>query len=287
MRKLLLLLILSLTIQAQGQQFQFDLYGFKLGQFRDAAKNELGKPLQSGKFEDGFVYEAFLLKPDSSLHIIFEYAAKDTNVIWSIQVTGFNSSTDIGFKNAKMGIEKPQIENLLGKPSTIKEIGEYGQKWEYDSTNFSIEVNPKGKLSSVKISDKSHDLYPSPDFNKLPSFELVQKTLNSSNNEDILNLLSGDVEIYIKDSTYSIRKSFKTEQEKDYSKMISIIRKISKDLSTVNPKNEKEYFESMRIALGQDPKHVMKFPKGHTIKEIVFKYYGGKYLIYEINTNKE
>lgn len=35
--------------------------------------------------------------------------------------------------------------------------------------------------------------------------------------------------------------------------------------------------------LGEDPKHVIKILKGHKIKEIVLKYFGGQYLIYEIN----
>src|SRR5688572_2804614 len=99
MKKLLTVFTLLLTIQVYGQTFYSDLYGFKLGQYRETAKLELGNPFQYGKFEDGFVYEAFLIKPDTSLYIVFEYAARDTNIIWSIQVSGYNATTDIGFKN--------------------------------------------------------------------------------------------------------------------------------------------------------------------------------------------
>jgi len=295
MKKLILVLIIGLAFQnckqtsaqnkADGQQFYPELYGFKLGQYRDAAKKELGKPIKYGKFEDGFIYEAFLLKPDSSLHIVFEYSARDTNQIWSIQVSGKNNSTDIGFRNLKLGIDKAQTEVLLGKPSSSEDIGEYGQRWVYDKTNFSVEVNTKGKLSSVKILNNSNELFPNQDLKKLPAFEKIQETLNTGTNTEILDLLCGDMEIYYKDKTYSFQKSFKTEENTDYSKMISLLRKISNDLTTVNTKNDKDYIESMRIAEGEDSKHVMKFRNGHTIKEIVFKYYGGRYLIYEINAN--
>jgi len=295
MKKLILVLIIGLVFQnckqtsaqkkTDGQQFYAELYGFKLGQYRVAAKNELGKPIQYGKFEDGFVYEAFLLKPDSSLHIVFEYAAIDTNRIWSIQVSGKNNSTDIGFRNLKLGIDKAQTEKFLGKPSSSKDIGEYGQMWGYDTTNFSVEVNTKGKLSSVKILDNSNELFPTQDLKKLPTFEKVRKTLNTGTNNEILDLLCGDIEVYYKNKTYSFQKSFRTEGQTDYSKTISLIRKISNDLTTVNPKNESEYSESIRIVEGDDSKHVMKFGNGHAIKEIVFKYYGGRYLIYEINAN--
>lgn len=275
-----------LTTHAIGQSFYTDLYGFKLGQYRETAKNELGNPIQYGKFDDGFVYEAYLLKPDTSLYIIFEYAARDTNIIWSIQVSGSNSTTDVGFKNATLGIDKIQTEKLFGKPTSIEDIGDYGNKWDYDKTNFSLEVNTKGKLSSIKVLDNSGELFPSgPDLKKIPSFDDIRIILSSNNNEEILKLLSGDIEVYKNDSTYYFKKSFKTEQNTDYSKMISLIKEIAKDLSTVNTKSIDEYEENMRLTYGEDTKHVIKIKKGHVIKEIVFKYYGGQYLIYEINAN--
>lgn len=285
MKRGLSFLTLLITMQVYGQTFYSDLYGFRLGQYRETAKLELGNRIQYGKFEDGFVYEAYLLKPDTSLYIIFEYAAKDTNIIWSIQVSGHNSATDVGLKNAKLGLDKSQSEKLFGKPTTIEDTGEYGQKWVYDKTNISLEVNTKGKLSSIKVLDNSSELFPSQDLTKIPSFQKIQQTLSSKSSADILNLLTGDIEIYKDNKKYSLKKSYKTEQATDYSKMISIIREISKDLSTVNTKNIDEYEENMRMTYGEDTKHVIKIKKGHVIKEIVLKYYGGQYLIYEINAN--
>ncbi|MFA5783158.1 MAG: hypothetical protein WC868_12900 [Bacteroidales bacterium] len=282
MKKLLTLCIIMLTIQAYGQKIYTDLYGFRLGQYREAAKNELGIPFQSGKYDDGFEYEVYLLKPDTSLYITFEYAANKTDIIWSIQVSGSNSTIDIGFQNIKLGIDKSQLKKAFGKPTTNEDIGEYGHQWSYD--NFSFEVNPKGKLTSVKILDNSNELFATPDFNKIPSFDKIQMTLNSNNNSDILNLLSGDIEVYKNDSTYNFKKSFKTEEATDYSKIISLIKAISKDLSTVNTKNADEYEENMRFTYGEDTKHVIKIKKGHMIKEIVLKYYFGQYVIWEIKT---
>jgi hypothetical protein len=186
-----------------------------------------------------------------------------------------------------LGIDKSQIEKLFGKPSSMAEIGDYGHKWVYDKTNFSLEVSTKGRLSSIKILDNSQDLFPSNDLTKIPTFDKIQTILNSTNNENILNLLSGDIEVYKNDSTYFFKKSFATEQSTDYSNMISLIKSISKDLAMVNTKKEDEYEENIRVALGVDAKHVIKIKKGHLIKEIVLKYYGGKYLIYEINANSK
>ncbi len=286
MKKLIAILLFGSTMQVYGQLFYTDLYGFRLGQYREAAQNELGEPIEYGKFADGFISETYLLKPDTSLYIIFEYASWDSSIIWSIQVSGSNSTTDIGFRNAKLGIGKSQIEYLFGKPTSSEDIGEYGQKWIYGKTNFSIEVNPEEKLSSVKIRDNAGELFSTgPDINKIPSFDKLQKMLNSNNNSEILKLLSGDIEIYYNANTYYFKKSLLTEEKSDYSKMLSLIKSISKDLASVDTKNIDEYEENMRMALGENIQHVIKIKKGHTINEIVLKYIGGQYYIYEINAN--
>jgi hypothetical protein len=286
MKALITIIIVVSSLTAQAQRFYNNLYGFKLGQYREAARTELGKPFKTGKYDDGYEYEAFLLKPDKSLYIIFEYAPVDTSVIWSIQVSGTNSTTGIGLHDLTLGTDKTQTEKLIGKPSSIKNIGEYGEMWGYNQTNLSVELNKRRKLSSVKILDNSHDLFPKgPDLKKIPSFDVIQKTLSSNDNANILKLLAGDIEINYKGNTYYFKKSFLIEQSTDYSGVLAVIKTISKDIASVNTKNPDEYEENMRIALGEDIKHVIKIKHGHLIKEIVLKYFGGQYYIFEINAN--
>ena len=98
-------------------------------------------------------------------------------------------------------------------------------------------------------------------------------------------MLSGDIEIYYKDNVYYFKKSLSTEQTSDYSQIFSIIKEISTDLATVVTKNPDEYEENMRLTLGENIKHVIKIKKGHLIKEIVLKYFGGQYYVYEINAS--
>jgi hypothetical protein len=285
MKKLLFFLVLTIPFKSKAEAFYTGLYGFKLEQYRAAVKTELGKPFKSGKFDDGFEYEAFALKPDKSLYMIFEYSADEKDVVWSIQVSGNTNSGDIGFRGLRLGMSKAEIIALLGKPSTTESVGEYGDKWVYEGTNFSLEVNKLEKLSSVKIIDTSHELFPKgPDVKKIPSFDRIRTVLNSGNNAEILNLLSGDVEVYYKQKVYAFEKSFKTEGATDYSKILSIIKAISKDLATVDIHGS-YYEENMRIAQGVDVRHVIKIKSGHQIKEIVLKYFGGEYYIYEINAN--
>jgi hypothetical protein len=164
------LLFLTL-LKVSAQTVVTDLNGFRLGQYRETATNELGKPFQQGKYKDGFGYEVFLLKPDTSLYMVFEYAARDTAIIWSLQISGNDTTTDIGFKGFKLGIDKNQVQQLLGKPDKKEDIGDYGKKWTYDKTNYSVEISKRGTLSSVKIRD-TYSNKPA-DVSKLPKFDKV------------------------------------------------------------------------------------------------------------------
>ena len=93
------------------------------------------------------------------------------------------------------------------------------------------------------------------------------------------------MKVHYKDSTYIFKRSFQAEQKSQHSNLLSLIRTLSKDLPTVDTKNSDNYEESMRLETGEDTKHLMKFKKGHVIKEIVLKYFGGEYMICEITAS--
>lgn len=274
-------LLLLALLKVSAQTAITELNGFRIGQYRETAKNEFGEPYQQDKFDDGFEYEVFVIQPDASLYMVFEYAAGFTDVIWSIQISGSNTTTDIGFKGLKLGLDKKEVQRVLGKPDKTEDIGEYGEKWSYDKTNYSVEISKSGKLSSVKITDDYSGN--TPDLSKFPKFENIAKLLSSQNNADIANIVAPGIKIYYKDQILFFTKSLKTEIETDYSKIFQTIREISTGLDKINTSDENAYEENMRLTLGQNPKHVVKINTGHTIKEIVFDYVNEQYLILEIN----
>lgn len=275
------LLLLSL-ITTSGQSIITDLYGFRLGQYRVSAVNEFGKPNQQESFDDGYEYEVFILNPDTSLFLVFEYAAGKTDIIFSIQISGTDTTTDIGFKGLKLGANKKLVEQVLGKPDSKEKIGIYGQKWNYDKTNYSIEISRKGKLSSVKIINTYEN--DSTNLNKLPTFDAIIKTMRSDSNSLLMTILAPDIEIYYEDKIIMFQKSVKKEIETDYSKVFQTIRELSVGLDQINTSDPNTYQENIRISFGQKPKHVIKINSKHFISEIVFEYINGQYLIWEINT---
>ena len=187
-------LLLFNLLEVSGQTTITDLNGFRIGQYRETPTNEFGKPIQKDKYKDGFEYEVFIIKPDTSLYMVFEYAADHTDIIWSIQISGNNKTTDIGFMGLKLGLDKKEVERVLGKPNKKEDIGEYGEKWSFDKTNFTVEISKSGKLSSVKITDNYSGN--TPDVSKLPKFDYIVKLLSSKSNADIASIFRPRIEFY-------------------------------------------------------------------------------------------
>lgn len=256
------------------------LNGFQIGQYRDVARLELGDPIKKEKYEDGFEYEIFLLKPDTSLYMIFEYSPANLQLIWSIQFTG--KAGVAGFKNLSLGIISADVERLLGKPSRIVDAGEYGVKWEYNATNYSVEIDRLGNLSSIKISDDSNTLFPINELSEIPSLAVIVKLLRSDKNEKIAAALCPDVEVSVNGKLYSFNRKLQHEVDNDASTVFELVRELIADCSKVNTKDPSAYAESIRVVEGQNPLHVIKLKKNTRIKEIVLRYQFGKYLIWEI-----
>lgn len=280
-----MLLTLLITFQiGHSQDLVNELHGFKLNQFREAPVSEFKKSIQKKTLEDGFEVEIFLIKPDSSAYMIFEYPHWDTNIIWSIQLYGSDPDLTPNFKNLTMGMSKEDVIDKIGEPSNIKNMGEYGELLEYLDTNYSVEINPNNQLSSIKIAEIYPDYFPKPKVEKIPSFNNVKEVLMSADNQKISEILSPSMEIYYNDETMFFKNSWENEIKKDLSGIYTLIHNISKDLDKVDTSDISEYEENMRLTQGQDVKHIIKLKKHPYIKEIVFKWEFGQYLIWEIKT---
>ena len=214
--------------------------------------------------------------------MIFEYANYDLQTIWSIQLTGNKEGYDCSFKGLKLGMTTAEIEKKIGNPSSIEDAGPYGKRWEYDQTNYSLEISPAGLLAGIKIIDKSVDFYPKPDMNKIPSYDEFIKTLNSKNRKTVSEIIAPSIEIYKNEKVYFFQHSWDKEVKTDKSGIFKLINETTEMLNKIDPNDSLQYEENMRLSMGQDPKHVVKFKVDGDYQEIVFKYMFGKYLIWEI-----
>jgi hypothetical protein len=282
MKNIIALILILITSISFSQDLVTELNGFKLNQFRDVPTSEFKIPLQKKTFDDGFELELFLIKPDSSAYMVFEYANWDKEIIWSAQIYGDDENLKPDFKNLKMGMSREEVIERIGKPTNIESVGEYGEILEYDNTNYSFEINNKNRLSSIKIKELFNNYYPKPNVGKIPSFKMIVNTLQNSDNKKVAEILSPGIEIYKEDKVFFFKNSWRNEIEKDLSKIYDLIQKSVVGLEKTNTADLNEYEENMRVNLGQNTKHVLKFKKHPKIEEIVLKWEFGKYLIWEM-----
>lgn len=286
MKKIIFILLLFISNKALSQvDFQENLNGFKLGQLRICTTDEFGKPIEKDKFSDGFEYELFLLRPDTSLYMIFEYPNYNLKIIWSIQI--FGSNYDPQFLNLKLGDSEKEVIKKIGKPDSIIDVEEYGERWEYKNRNYSFEIDPSGKLASIKIMDKSDIFFPKIEPEKEPSLSTIISTICSNNRKALLDFIAPDLELYKNDSTYSMKYSFINEINNDRSGIFSNIFESAKDLSRVQAKDTLDYRFNIRVVEGMSPLWVIKFSDKHKIEELVFKYQFGRYLLWETQLRKK
>lgn len=282
-KPLLILSLLCFPLLLHSQDFAIELNGFRLNQYKDAPLNEFGQVVQTETYDDGFQYEVFFVDPDSTVYMIFMYPPPNRKTIWSIQLSGWYEGFDTGFKNLKLGMSKKEVKEILGEPSTVEDIGEYGSMWSYEQTNYSVEISLDGKLSSIKIMDSSSEFFTGDDETSPPSFDKYFSDLGSGNRERITQLLAPDMEIYKNDSVFSFTRSISSEIKTDYSGIFRLIDELYIRLKNIDPENPDQYEENVRVSLNHDPMHVAKIRLKDSYSEIVFKEMFGEYLIWEID----
>jgi hypothetical protein len=108
-------------------------------------------PYQEGILENGWKHKSFILDSLSGTYIVFAFPPYRQNYIYSIQITGEDSTINL-FSNIRLGDEKTKVLKILGTPSiidTIKSMSLYF--YQYEGRNYSVEFNAENKLYSIKI----------------------------------------------------------------------------------------------------------------------------------------
>lgn len=258
------------------------LYGFGLGQSKSAVKNEFKTPFKTGTYNDGSQYEIYLLNPDKSAYIVFEYQVSQPDVIGAIQVSGSDSSIDLGLKGLHLGDDKAKVEKALGKPHNSQKVEGEGELWNYGNY-YSLEFSEEGKLSSFKMMNNYR--FEIPDVNQSKSFSELVQILQTGNNEAIMNVISPGIKInYIGKSVF-FSKSLKSEIKNDTSNVFSTLRQISNGLEALDVKNPYMFEESAISEPGKRQQLIYKIKSAHIINEIILELNGGRFLIKEIKGN--
>jgi hypothetical protein len=242
-------------------ELQTDLNGFRLWQFRNAVATTMGKPFDTFTTGESIV-EAYRL--DDKAYIVFEYIKKYQTNIYSMQITG---STDKAtpFMGLRLGDDLSKVNALLGQPSHIEKIDSPKvMRFEYAGKNYTVEIDDKDKLYSIRIlMTKDMLTKVSESFKAWDEFKAA---IGAKDIKKIMAMLRPDVEIYKKGKVLSISKRYADFVEKPDKEFIDALLdekdSVLKELTETEPEGELRLHE--KVGVGE----VYKFYKGKILKEM-------------------
>jgi hypothetical protein len=153
MKKLVAFLVFGIqSSYAQQVTGEIELAGFQLGQLRTAIHHQLGAPIEKEITDDKWIYEFHLIKPDTSVYGLFKYAAWDTTRLYGFQLNGDSYEEMHPFKGFKIGFSKDKANQILGEVNHTKKIDDPPLIVQYyKDKNYSIEIDPDGKIFGIHI----------------------------------------------------------------------------------------------------------------------------------------
>jgi hypothetical protein len=251
---------------------QTELNGFKLWQFKNAIESSLGRPNQTSG-NDRMVAEAHVL--DQNCYMVFEYDKQFPHNVAAIQLTG-HSEKAIPFKGLRVGAPVSEVERVLGKPTRVdKGISPPVSIYRYRDANYTVEIDEKGQLFSIKI------LAAKEVFSTIDSSTCwveFQEALKTKNISALLATLRPDVEIYKDGEVITISKGYAEFARTPDKKFVDAF---FGDKDSVRSESSIPELE-LRLAKGLGVGSVYKFYNGTILTEIVLFPYDGKDRVYEI-----
>jgi len=153
MKIILLLFTIHFSVPLAAEEYS-SLYGFSLGEPIANVLEKLGEPEQVIDFENGSKGIIFI---GDGHYVAFVTLPPKNDFIYSIQVTGKQSSGDQGIGGIQLGVTFKKVIELLGEPKFSRSATDQVTDKEVDGTNihfygenFSFEeIN--GVVSSIKL----------------------------------------------------------------------------------------------------------------------------------------
>lgn len=280
------LFFFALCFISVGFANEVELNGFLIYQYRDAVKNALGKPFQTGETKNSD-YEAYVIGDDA--HMVFEFLKDDKDRVYSIQLSGTKAKMD-PFKGLVLGDSRKKVIGAFGKPDSIEKVND-GKKdlLIYDSKNYSVELDGKGALVSIRIYGYEA-LFKAPEADNTKNWEGFSRAVLKKDFNKISAYFRPDAEIYMNGKVLSIDKSFKAFFNDHKNKFLDAIfsdsNSIYSEIKKSTPEREYRLQVDQVDAVETQEKmgygYVHKFYKSKVVKEIYFLPYAGAWRIYEV-----
>lgn len=281
MRKLLFALLIIVFGKATiAQPFQRELAGFALGQWKTVPSLVLGKPYLTDTTSIGVSFEAFHHPIAENAVIVFEYSDDINPVISSIHLSIMQSLEDAGIMRLEFGMDGTKIKKQIGNPSDILSIGEYGFRWDYENSNFFLELDQNNKLWGIKIFEPKDYNLAIQNRNLVPSIQPFLLAAKGASNEILMDFLAPNLKVVSFQKSYNFLYAWNIEKENN-SPILAEIRNAAQKTTFIDTLSLKSFKQTLIPNPNGMPKYQQILKQTSPFKELQWAYDCGKYrLVY-------
>ena len=262
---------------------QRELNGFFLGQYTDVISAIFDEPFQTEKVSDGEEIRIYNLDSDKHAFMAFTCETSDSGTITAIQLTGMPGTDMSAFDGLKLGADRDEVLKVLGKPDSEEDMSDIPGKFlSFDDRNYSVELDEKGRLSSIKIMGfNGFDKYK----DQLPDIKILEHALKEKDVDEMLDVLMPDVEIYRgedKDEAMGFSGPARTELEDEDSPMYKTLFDGDNSVRSTYAKEKSEPNRGLGSTEGKTILVVYSFKESKYLKEVVYRWQAGRWRVWEI-----
>lgn len=278
---LFLMIALALAPAARGGDLQVDLLGWRLQQFDNGVADAMGEPW---KTLDQGNRSSRLFRLGKQGYFAIHTDRRVEHYIDSLQVTGFGPGPEL-IHGLRLGDPREKVLAALGQPDRIRPLDISPvhplkvDVWEYDDRNYSIELDPRGRLYSLLLFSNEHLFAFPPDSSPEPWDELAAAA-TSGNFERLEPLLRPDIEVYRGDDTLSNHRRYQDFVASPPADLLAAFFDLSSGVAAVArqpaPAGFARVVEKMGVGM------VYQFPADSLLEEVVFFPYLGSWRVYEV-----
>lgn len=261
---------------AQDTAHESELNGWRLLQFTESIEPLLGKPFKSLD-NTPRRYLAYGLGGDA--YMVFGTHDGQPLVIDSLQLTGTAAKDMLPFKGLKLGDDRGKVIAALGEPTSKTEIDEPKvTRWNYEGTNYSVELDGAGRLYSIRIDMHHGFMEPGDDTDQ--DWKVFLAAVRSRDPGKLLDRLRPDVEVYRDGQVLAIRRRYSDfAASPDVAILDAFFSETSgvlRYLDTCEAEANVRVTEKLGVGLAY------KFNPECPLAEVVLFPYAGEYRVYEV-----
>lgn len=267
---------------------QRELNGFVLHQYKESVAANMGEFIKEVGRDDGWIDRAYWLDENHTSYMVFGFPESELRCE-SIQITGLPDTPMLPFLGFVLGDRRDSVTAVLGRPSQIKHFDDVDvDLYSYEGRNYTLEFDSHDRLYSIRIMGQTG--FPTPSIADTSiRLEGIRSILRSQDPRQILELLSGDIEIFFSksDSLLTFRQNARAEivdTESSISKVLYSGESSVSHLLTDSTISQAE--QNLRLLENKGAGIVYKFTPSTGLEEIVLFRDTGKFRIWEITLSR-